>query len=240
MDEHDWLTGSDPEPMLRYLGERASDRKLRLFMCALSRRVWHLLTEELRRAVDVAERLADGKAGEAERAAAFEAAGGSMTEVFSQAVAIPAKALISSHLDFYAQHAAWSVTSVPDVEGRYILPTTDEQEDAEREAQCALLRELFGNPFRPAAIEPDWLSWEGGTVPRIARAIYDDRAFDLLPILADALEDAGCTDAVILDHCRGPGPHVRGCWVLDALLGMPPDRPKGPRAQWDPEADMPF
>jgi hypothetical protein len=64
-----------------------------------------------------------------------------------------------------------------------------------------------------------WLLWNAATVWKIAQAIYDDRAFDCLPILADALEEAGCDNADILDHCRGPGPHVRGCWVVDMLLG---------------------
>ena len=82
-----------------------------------------------------------------------------------------------------------------------------------------LLRDIFGNPFRLSTIEPDWLTWNDRTVPKLAQAIYDDRRYDIMPILADALEEAGCTDAAILDHCRGPGPHVRGCWVVDLILG---------------------
>ena len=81
-----------------------------------------------------------------------------------------------------------------------------------------LIRELWGNPFRPSVVEASWLSWNHGLVPRLAKNIYDERAFEQMPYLADALEDAGCTDAAILAHCRGPGPHARGCWVLDALL----------------------
>src|SRR5262249_31770929 len=82
-----------------------------------------------------------------------------------------------------------------------------------------LLRCIFGNPFRPAAVPAAWLAWRDGTIPRLAQAGYHDRAFDHLPILADALEAAGCADTDILNHCRGPGPHVRGCWVVDLLLG---------------------
>jgi hypothetical protein len=82
--------------------------------------------------------------------------------------------------------------------------------------QAALVRDIFGNPFRPAAVSPRCLS---EPVISLARAIHTDRAFDRLPILADALEEAGCTDAEILNHCRGPGPHVRGCWVVDLVLG---------------------
>jgi hypothetical protein len=83
-------------------------------------------------------------------------------------------------------------------------------------AQAALLRDIFGNPFRPAALDP---AWRTGTVLALARGIYEDRAFDRMPILADALQDAGCTDEDVLGHCRGPGPHVRGCWVVDLVLG---------------------
>jgi hypothetical protein len=88
-----------------------------------------------------------------------------------------------------------------------------------RAIQQRTLREIFGNPFRPVAVEPSWLRWQDGTVVRIARAIYDERAFDRLPILADALEEAGCTNTDILSHCRQSGGHVRGCWVVDLLLG---------------------
>jgi hypothetical protein len=100
--------------------------------------------------------------------------------------------------------------------GRY-PPTTAAA--ADRNSLCALLRDLFGNPFRPLSCQPDWLRWHEGLVAELADAIYAERAFDRLPIVADALEDAGCTDAAILDHCRAPGPHVRGCWVVDLLLG---------------------
>jgi hypothetical protein len=82
----------------------------------------------------------------------------------------------------------------------------------------ALLRDVFGNPFRPLTADPAWLAWRDGTVAGLARSIYEERAFEHLPILGDALEEAGCTDAGVLEHCRGPGPHVRGCFVLDLLL----------------------
>jgi hypothetical protein len=85
--------------------------------------------------------------------------------------------------------------------------------------QTALLRELFGNPFRAPFLDLAWLAWNGGTVRRIGRAVYDDATFEQLPVLADALEDAGCTDRTLLGHLPGPGPHVRGCWVLDLILG---------------------
>jgi len=81
---------------------------------------------------------------------------------------------------------------------------------------CHLLRCMFGNPFRPVAFDP---SWRTSTVVALAGGVYADRAFDRLPILADALQDAGCENEDILAHCRGSGPHARGCWVVDMLLG---------------------
>jgi hypothetical protein len=89
----------------------------------------------------------------------------------------------------------------------------------EGQAQCDLLRDIIGNPFRPPpALHPAWLSSNDGAVRKLAEAIYGDRRFGDLPVLADALEDAGCIDPTLLAHCRG-GDHVRGCWVLDLLLG---------------------
>jgi hypothetical protein len=84
-----------------------------------------------------------------------------------------------------------------------------------------LIHDIFGNPFRPVKIDPEWLTGLGGAVPRLARELYDGRHWAELPVLGDALEDAGCTDDAILAHLRGPGPHARGCRVLDALLGLP-------------------
>jgi hypothetical protein len=90
---------------------------------------------------------------------------------------------------------------------------------ASRKEQTPLARDIFGNPFRPAVVDPAWLIWNGGLVRRLAQSVYDGRAFDRLPVLADALEDAGCAESAVLEHCRCPGPHARGCWVVDALLG---------------------
>ena len=79
----------------------------------------------------------------------------------------------------------------------------------------ALIRDIFGNPFRPVSLSPEWRT---STAVALAQQMYDSRDFSAMPILADALQDAGCDNADILDHCRGPGPHVRGCWVVDLVL----------------------
>jgi hypothetical protein len=88
--------------------------------------------------------------------------------------------------------------------------------DQELRSQAHLLRDIFGNPFRPVAFAP---AWRTDTAVSLARQMYESRDFSAMPILADALQDAGCDNAEILDHCRGPGPHVRGCWVVDLVLG---------------------
>jgi hypothetical protein len=85
--------------------------------------------------------------------------------------------------------------------------------------QCALVREVFGNPFRPAPADPSWMAWNEGAAVKLARSIYDERRFGDLPVLADALEEAGCRDEAFLSHCREPGEHALGCWVVDAVLG---------------------
>jgi hypothetical protein len=86
-------------------------------------------------------------------------------------------------------------------------------------AHCDLLRDVIGNPFRTPVATAASSTWaDAGNISQLAQAIYDDRAFDWLPKLGHALEGAGCTDADLLGHFRGPGPHVRGCWALDLIL----------------------
>ena len=97
-----------------------------------------------------------------------------------------------------------------------LIAAAEREQNAEKEKQAFLLSDIFGNPFRPTPFDATWLT---PTVVQLAQGNYDDRAFDRLPVLADALEEAGCTDADILSHCRSEGPHVRGCWVVDLILG---------------------
>jgi hypothetical protein len=84
---------------------------------------------------------------------------------------------------------------------------------------AGLLREIVGNPFRPVVIEPHWLAANDGAVRHLAEGIASTRDCSTMPVLADALVDAGCRDEAILTHLRSPGPHVRGCWALDLILG---------------------
>jgi hypothetical protein len=190
--EAEWLACCDPEPMLAFLRGRASDRKVRLFGVACCRRIWHLLGDERSRwAVEVAEGFADGLVTAQQLHACWEA-------VWTASPPWYQPVCKSVRLPF-----DWSCVDVP-------IP---------RPEQALLLRDIVGDPFRRVTCHPSWATWNGGTVPDLAQVIYDDRAFDRLPILADALEDAGCDDAEILTDCRSGGDHVRGCWVVDLLLG---------------------
>jgi hypothetical protein len=129
---------------------------------------------------------------------------------------------LAEALNDAVQHA-WEI-HVPFVASRccaaaYYLATGGSAEARTREGrhQARLIREIFGNPFRPVPLDPLWLTSD---VQALARGIYEERAFDRMPILADALQDAGCTNEDVLNHCRDANAaHVRGCWVLDLLLG---------------------
>jgi hypothetical protein len=236
MTEAEWLACADTSPMLDFLRTSATNRKLRLFAVACCRRVWHWMDDaRSRKAVDVAEQYADGATQESERRAtrraALEAAGfGSDAEWAAQRVlahriadCLTNRGNNSAHQggvpdavvhEFGSRASGNAYRSGTDPEGARLAA-----EISERREQVILLRCVFGNPFRPMILAPARLSWSDGTLVRLAKSIYEERTFDRLPILADALEDAGCDNADILAHCRGPGPHVLGCWVVDLMLG---------------------
>ena len=211
MTEADWLTCTSPASLLDFLGEKTSDRKRRLFGCACCRRVWPLLLDERsRKAVELAERLADGQSSDEERLAAFEEAEDATNAVRGQGQRVYCAAVAAGEVvedEVCDRYCGWYSTS--------IAAANSKEEECH---QAGLVHDIFGNPFRPASVNPSWLTWNDGTVVKIAQGIYDDRAFDRLPILADALEEAGCHDADILGHCRQPGNHIRGCWVVDLAL----------------------
>jgi hypothetical protein len=226
MTEADWNSCTDPQAMLNFLRDsgKLSDRKARLFAVACARDelararagqgcfnfgdeiasaefFWHP-ARGYEAAVLAAESMADGgpqqhfprwyvgSVGEAE-SIAYAALGHDPDDLIS----IP------------AEHIAATI-------GRYT------------NNPACYLRDLFGNPFHPAALDPAWLTWHDGLVGQLAQVAYDERQLpagtldpDRLAVLADALEEAGCQDQNILDHLRGPGPHTRGCHIVDMLLG---------------------
>jgi hypothetical protein len=208
MTEQEWLACTDLHKMLDTLrgSGKVSDRKLRLFACGCCRGIWHLVTDgRSQRAVEVAERYADGEAAGEDLAAAGAAADAAAWDAPRDA----------------AKPAAWDAAWTTRDAARFTA-----WDAAWDPASAALLRDLFGNPFRPVPVDPAWLAWRGGTVARLAQAAYQHRHLPSghldparLAVLADALEEAGCSDPDILAHLRGPGPHARGCWPVDLLLG---------------------
>ncbi len=223
MTEAEWLACTDPQPMLKYAREKVSDRKLRLLAVACCRR-FPLLLAESKEAADVAERLADGNADgmelNAARIAAMSFDDGDETVFTSVAVtATDAWEAIEGAISGVVAHAVSSIEASLEAMGPSAESWLGSPEVAaakERASIADLVREILPNPFEQVAINSVWLS---SSVVDLRQHIYRVRSFDRLPLLADALEDAGCTDAAILSHCRGPGPHVRGCWVVDLLLG---------------------
>lgn len=195
------------------------------------RRGWHYLTDERsRRAVELTEAFVDDEADEADLNDACDAA----LNVERAIVAAQPGQEIHWSADpalEYPLAAAW-VAAVHDeytygyIGGPSGRPTWGATTPADRRAETDLLRDVLGNPFRPGRIDSGLLAWRDATIPKLAQAAYDERELpagclqvDRLRVLADALEEAGCTSEVILSHLRGPGPHVRACWVLDLLLG---------------------
>jgi hypothetical protein len=218
------LICTDPTPWLEFLRGRVSERKFRLFACEFCRSVWHRFadgrrnrqTKSSRNAVEVAERFADGEATAAELAVTWQCA--QAAEPPPDWAPVVDAAEDADYAIFCASWAArddaargasgvadWAVTG-------------DAVGDGASARQVTLLRCIFGNPFRPVQVDPAWLGWHDGATVRIAQMIYEERCFQNLPILADALEEAGCTDPDILGHCQSGSAHVRGCWVIDALL----------------------
>lgn len=218
MDESEWLSFQDPLAMLQLLADKLSPRKRQLFACACVRRVWEQVSDATcRRAVEVAERYGDGLAAEGEREAADIAlAQGEDGRTATYGTAeLAATFTINAYqgfagMDLPLRHPAVNAA-------RFAARAAGSKEAA---VQAAILRDIAGNPFRLLpAIDPAWLARNDRAVAVLARCIYDERAFDRMPELAAALEAAGCPDAALLGHLRGEGPHVRGCHVIDALLG---------------------
>ncbi|MFO0880949.1 MAG: hypothetical protein U0840_26800 [Gemmataceae bacterium] len=218
MTEQDWLDSNDPTAMLGRLKELGfSERKLRLLACACCRCIWeHLEDPRSRRAVEVAERYADGKATPREladaRASAVPPARGPSWAAY-WATNIKASGPV---VNVFEAAVAAAATKATRRTGQAI--TWDSVHAASVRDQVDLIREVAGNPYKEVHFDPRWLTWEGGQIVRFAEAVYESMEFDRMPILADALEEAGCSDETVLEHCRHGGPHVRGCWVLDLVL----------------------
>jgi hypothetical protein len=234
MTEEQWLTCTDAGELLAYLRSKKNNRKLRLFGCACYRRIWHLVpdwessrsaTERFYKAVEISEQYADKLVS-----------GKELDRMRVETMASPIHVTFRNR--FFEQIGMAATDAQARAAGRIHfdpknttpirerLEKITEKAAVESKAQATILRDIFGNPFCPITISPVWLTRNNGIVVRLAQAAYDERILPAgtldntrLLILADALEEAGCTDEQILTHLRGGGEHYRGCWVIDLLLG---------------------
>jgi hypothetical protein len=207
MTEAEWVTCTDAYPMLVFLGGKASQRKLRLFACALGRRLWGRLSNDaVRHAVEFAERVADGRASRAKLKPAWDAA-------------------CASHRGTHGQRANWAAAHSASPDIRFWAGASACQAGMtglRKAGVAAVLREVFGNLFRPVAFDP---AWRTADVTALVTSAYEERLMPSgeldphrLSVLADALEELGAA-AEVVAHLRGPGPHLRGCWAVDLCLG---------------------
>jgi hypothetical protein len=218
MTEREWDVCTDLERMLGFLKDKVSGRKMRLFAVACCRRVWDRMADgRSRRAVGVAEAVADGMVGTLLARHAVTEARACDAEAGGAAAWARAAALVFTNpvgaAAAVARAAADRAASTPRA------PAWRRAHDSETAALCGLLRDVVGNPFRPLVFDRPWRWWHGGLPFAIARRMYASRDFTDMDVLADTLEEAGFTDRHVLAHCRR-GEHVRGCFVVDAILGQ--------------------
>jgi hypothetical protein len=242
--EAEWLAATDPIEMLDWVQGKYSERKLRLFTCVCSRHLWHLLTDpRSRAAVVVAERFADGLAEEPERHAASAAAQSAVVDAIrdrQQNTSIPEMFTLAARVARFSLEHQRGPEQVEATVSAYRLVSRNPSSGlldraAVNATSSAALRDILGNPSRPnPTMHP---AWRSDAVLQLTQAAYDDRRLpegtlnpSRLGLLADALEDAGCTDAELLGHLRGPGPRIlltirllRGCVVFRRSLDLAPE-----------------
>jgi hypothetical protein len=235
MTEEEWLTAEHASALLQFIEPKVSDRKLYYFDIACARRITPLLIHPASvHGIDVLERFVEGQCGEEDisrlswdvEGAAFcvENGNGPWQNAAEQ---LPETLLAELVVrpDYPVRNARQVLTSAAYFVDRIFSTAPDGRRLRGQLAELlggrfqpvSLAHEVFGNPFRPVTFDP---AWRTDTAVSLARVMYESRDFAAMPILADALQDGGCEHADILDHCRDPnGTHVRGCWVVDLVLG---------------------
>jgi hypothetical protein len=232
MTEQQWLECRNPYLLLR----KASDRKLRLFAVACCGRVLQVRDDDqARRAIEASECYADGLIPRQEQRTARLRVDNAISDAsrryhsladpvgtitLLQAAALTASVDKKRYKDWVglvAEYAARLLAMARLAEKWHTGSQADRNKaEAKETAKLGtLLSDVMGSLFRPVAIDP---AWQTPQAVALARTAYEERRFDDLPLLADALEEAGCSDEAMLAHLRGPGPHVRGCWVVDLVL----------------------
>jgi hypothetical protein len=213
MTEDRWQKSTHVDAMIdqcrRFPAPRAlNSRKSRLFACGCFRILWpSIQCRQVRRSVEVAEARADRLATDQQMEEHRYPYGGEIDSL-DHGLQLAVQSLMIPNLN--PAYVAWGVRASIDP-FRY----GPNQYSEGCPEQADLLRDVVGNPFRAVAFEAGWRT---STAVALAQQMYDSRDFGIMPILGDALQDAGCESADVLDHCRRAGPHVRGCWVVDAIL----------------------
>jgi hypothetical protein len=227
-----WFEATSPAPMLAHLKAKATDRKLLLYAAACCRQAWHFVSDaRLARLLATVEKAADKPLAERSRAAAqercFTVADSDLDDMQQclgyelwHALKQPDERAVASIGEWAAAAYGYAARG-PESNSAASRRGTDRKfqrgKSAERARQVPLVRELFGDPFARAKMDP---AWRTDTALAVARRAYDSRDFAALPILADALQDAGCEHEPLLNHLRDTSaPHYRGCWALDWVLG---------------------
>ena len=200
MTEAEWLSCEDPRQGFAHVQTCATKRQSRLlaFACCRGAQCYPQLGERSRRVIALMELLADGLVTEDDLRAT------TLPPVMNFGCADGDFNLADSFLEPDLFQVVWASVTLG-----------NGTSSCSRAQQAHFLRDIFGNPFRPAIFAPEWRT---DNALALARQMYESRDFSAMPILADALQDAGCEIDDIMTHCRGPGPHVRGCWVVDAVL----------------------
>ena len=202
MTEAEWLACGDLGELFLALNQLSPPTKRKCRLCSVAfclRLKASLLSEPARSALKVAASFADGLASEDDIVKAWQSA----ADPFSSGCVLRAVTRLQrfSDVEEIAEESVFNGSL---------------DEETERRIHIALYRDIFANPFRPITFSPEWRT---DTAVALARQMYEAREFGAMPILADALQDAGCDNDDVLNHCCGPGPHVRGCWVVDLVLG---------------------
>lgn len=242
MTEEEWLRCLDPDRLWCWHPDSGKNperiaRKVRLFAVACCRRMWNLLHDvRLTLGIEIAERFAEGVATQEELQASCDNLFTEEGIGFTMLLSVPQGAYEAVGWTVLADRELWfpeAVSAASWVRAALVgdepLPVEEQERQrlsrwvAEERTQGQLLHCIFGNPFRPVTIE---FAWQTPTVHALATAAYENRILPggtlepaRLAVLADALEEAGCVNADMMNHCRQPGMHVWGCWVLDLLLG---------------------
>lgn len=224
MTEQEWLHAADPGDTLAAVRENVSERKLRLFACACARRIWSRMPDDrCRRAIETGEQFADNGVTEGERREVHEAVNVVLAETWNR---------WGMSAEHHVAGAAWFCVTGKGIfafaaANRAMSSFAETERKGEMAVQAEIFRDILGNPFRPVTPQVSWLTWNGGSIVKVAEAAYQERALPSghldnarLAVLADILEESGCSNSELLGHLRDKDAvHVRGCWVVDLLLG---------------------